>query len=529
MKSLEDVKPGDSLGRYELLAKVAQGGMAAVWAARLTGSRGFQRLVAIKTILPDLVDDPAFEQMFLDEAQLASRVQHPHVAQILDLGEQDGVLFLVMEWVEGESLSILQKASLKLTGKPVPLPIAARIIMQAAAGLHAAHELREEDGSPVELVHRDVSPQNILLSYKGSVKIVDFGIAKAMGRGSAETMAGKLKGKVPYMSPEQAIGDVIDRRTDVFALGTVFYQLALGKHPFRGDGDLETMNNILSRPVLPPRAIDPSFPAELEEVVMKAIAKDKDERFPTMAAFEAALGAAIARLGMLTSDSDVEAFVESVLGERAKKRRNSLKEAMRAADEQAAGFRETSFTLSSAVTQSGLSLAPRTLPEAPAHSGLSLAPLPAPPSSSPRLATPPSLVGFSREPEEPTSSKKLTVVALAIAAAALIGLASFAFLRGEPNDPSSATAAEPGVDLAPLPTEPAPEELVVNPQPTASADPEPAIDEPATELIIEEAAPATPEPVRKAASQKRAPQPAEVEKRVVPKRKKVPEIQDPGF
>ena len=510
--------------------------MAAVWAARLRGSRGFQRLVAIKTILPDLVDDPAFEQMFLDEAELAARVQHPHVAQILDLGEQDGVLYLVMEWVEGESLSILQKASLKLTEKPVPLPIAARIVMQAAAGLHAAHELRDEDGELIGLVHRDVSPQNILLSYKGSVKIVDFGIAKAMGRGSAETMAGKLKGKVPYMSPEQAIGEPIDRRTDVFALGTVFYQLALGKHPFRGESDVETMNNILSRPVLPPRAIEPSFPEELEEVVMKAIAKDKDERFPTMAAFEAALGAAIARLGMLTSDGDVEAFVEKVLGERAKRRRDALKEAMRAADEQATGFRDSSFTLSSAVTQSGLSLAPRTLPEAPPHSGLSLAPLPAP-SSSTRLATPPSLVGVAHEADT-TSSTKRAVVPLAIAAALAIGFGAFALLRKDPaaaSDAMPAAATEPVSKPASLPVEedPAPAELPADPAPAASAvevlEIVEAEEVEEAEDFTEKALPASPEPARKAVSKKREATPSPVEKRPLPKRKKVPEIQDPGF
>ena len=540
MKSLEDVKPGDSLGRYELLAKVAQGGMAAVWAARLTGTRGFQRLVAIKTILPDLVHDPAFEQMFLDEAQLAARVQHPYVAQILDLGEQEGVLYLVMEWVEGESLSVLQKASLKLTGKPVPLPIAARIVMQAAAGLHAAHELREEDGELVELVHRDVSPQNILLSYKGSVKVVDFGIAKAMGRGGAEVLAGKIKGKVPYMSPEQAKGDAIDRRTDVFALGTVFYQLALGRHPFRGESDNETMNNILTRPVLRPRAIDPSFPEELEEVVMRAIAKDKNERFPTMAAFEAALGAAIARLGMLTSDGDVADFVEKVLGERAKKRREALKEAMRAADEQAAGFREANFTLTTAVTQTGISRSAITFPDSPAPAKLELeAPLDlelAPPPPPPRMATPPSYVRVTRDVEPSSSGNKGVTIFVALAAAALIVAVAIGYWQRSKAEVVETTSLETEIEAAALPIDKIPTLEELKGLPPASTAVAPTGDDAAAELPLNETslilgvAVDDAEPSRKGASKKRTTQQAEEgEKRVAPKRKKVPEIQDPGF
>ena len=555
MKSLEDVKPGDSLGRYELLAKVAEGGMAAVWAARLTGTRGFQRLVAIKTILPALLHDPAFEQMFLDEATLASRVQHPHVAQILDLGEQDGVLYLVMEWVDGEPLSILQKASLRLTGKPVPLPIATRIVMQAAAGLHAAHELRDEDGTPLGLVHRDVSPQNILVSYRGSVKVVDFGIAKAMGRGTAEAMAGKIKGKVPYMSPEQAQGEEIDRRTDVFALGTVFYQLALGRHPFRGESDAETMNNLLSRPVAPPRAIDPSFPEEIENVILTAIAKNKDERFPTMAAFEAALGAAVARLGMLTSDDEVAAFVEKVLGERAKKRRESLKEAMRAADENAALVRESTPSLESVtpsfarrevafpeLPHAGLSLAPQTMLEAPADSGLELELEALPPQPRTRTVTQASFVRATRE-EQPKSSNKGIAIFVSLAAAALIGAAAFGYLRANLAGAEEATTGLE-IEAAPLPVDQIPtlEELKAASAAAAAAPAASAV-EPAEDVeiveegerVLDEPLPTFPASTRKTSTtptkKKDAAQATEEQKPAppAPKRKKVPEIQDPGF
>src|SRR5687767_12981590 len=181
--------PGIALGRYELLLPIAQGGMATVWVARQKGSRGFSRTVAVKTMLPNLSDDPQFEQMFLDEAALAARIHHPNVAEILDLGEQDEILYLVMEWVDGEALSVLHKGA-KKNDTHMPQRIALRMIAQACAGLHAAHELKDENEQLLGLVHRDVSPQNILVTYDGIVKLVDFGVAKAIGRAGGETTAG---------------------------------------------------------------------------------------------------------------------------------------------------------------------------------------------------------------------------------------------------------------------------------------------------------------------------------------------------
>ncbi|HRI70635.1 MAG TPA: serine/threonine-protein kinase, partial [Polyangium sp.] len=170
MTQPDKLSPGMVLGRYELLLPIAQGGMATVWAARQKGSRGFQKTVAIKTMLPALSDDPQFEQMFLDEAALASRIHHPNVAEILDVGEQDDVIYIVMEWVDGEALSVLTKTS-KKNNVTFPQRIALRIVRQACGGLHAAHELRDESEQLLDLVHRDVSPQNILVTYDGVVKI----------------------------------------------------------------------------------------------------------------------------------------------------------------------------------------------------------------------------------------------------------------------------------------------------------------------------------------------------------------------
>jgi serine/threonine-protein kinase len=376
--------PGTVLGRYELLLPIASGGMATVWVARLKGSRGFSKTVAVKTILPSLSDDPTFEQMFLDEATLASKIQHPNVAHIIDLGEEDEVLFLAMEWVDGESLSTLSKFSRK-NGTDIPLRVGLKIASQAAAGLHAAHELRDEDDRLLELVHRDVSPQNILVSSTGLVKIVDFGVAKAMGRGG-ETTAGQLKGKVPFMSPEQARGAKVDRRTDIFALGIILYRLATGTHPFLDDSDVRTMRNIITRPVMPPRVKNPSLSPEIERVILKALAKDPDKRQQTAAELEIELEAAIAAspsVGGPIHLDEIGTFVRSTLGERDRKRRAAIRDAALKIDEQA-------------------TLVASNPPES--LSGVMFTRMQTPPrASSPRLESSPEV--SSRKPEEVTEAR----------------------------------------------------------------------------------------------------------------------------
>jgi serine/threonine-protein kinase len=330
---------------------IATGGMATVWAARLKGTRGFQKIVAIKTILPQLSEDPTFEQMFLDEASLASRIRHPNVAQILDLGEEAGVLFLVMDWVDGEPLSAVLKAASRDRGS-IPLPITVRIISQAAAGLHAAHELRDESGNLLGLVHRDASPQNILVTFDGVVKVVDFGIAKAAGRGSADTNAGQIKGKAAYMSPEQVKGGELDRRTDVFALGTILYLMTTGRHPFRGENDVATLYSISSNShVILPSRIHRHFPVSLEAVIMKALAKDPDERFASAHDLQRALDMSLPAARRLTTDAEVAAFMDSLLSERHEQGKAALKMALRLADQRAQGRHPSS---PSEISQTGL-------------------------------------------------------------------------------------------------------------------------------------------------------------------------------
>lgn len=326
------IAPGHVLGRYELLMPIAAGGMAMVWAARLKGTRGFQKIVAVKTMLPKLSEDVQFEQMFLDEASLASQVRHPQVVEILDLGEQDGVLFLVMEWIDGVPLNQLMKAAKASGGMPVPVAI--RIVMQVLAGLHAAHELRDQSGTLVGLVHRDVSPQNVLVTYDGVTKVVDFGVAKATALGGGATGQGQIKGKVGYMAPEQIEGEPIDRRADLFATGIVLYALTTGKHPFRRESDAATMYNICSSdPVIAPSRFIPDFPAPLENVLLKALAKAPADRYQTANEMLRDLDQALPPEERANTDEHVAQFVRKMVGDRLDERRGTLHSALARADE----------------------------------------------------------------------------------------------------------------------------------------------------------------------------------------------------
>lgn len=326
------IAPGHVLGRYELLMPIAAGGMAMVWAARLKGTRGFQKIVAVKTMLPKLSEDAQFEQMFLDEASLASQIRHPHVVEILDLGEQDGVLFLVMEWIDGVPLNQLMKAAKSAGG--MPLPIAVRVVMQTLAGLHAAHELKDNKGQLVGLVHRDVSPQNVLVTYDGVTKVVDFGVAKATAIGDGATGQGQIKGKVGYMAPEQIEGEPIDRRADLFAVGIVLYALTTGKHPFRRESDAATMYNICSpQAVLPPSKFLPDYPPALEKVLLRSLAKIPADRYQTANDMLRELDQVLPPDERAKTDEDVALFVRKLVGDRLDERRGTLHNALARADE----------------------------------------------------------------------------------------------------------------------------------------------------------------------------------------------------
>jgi serine/threonine protein kinase len=280
------LSPGTKLGRYELRRMLAVGGMAELHLARATGIEGFQKLVVLKRILPHLADDPEFVRLFLDEARLAATLHHPNVVEVFDIGSHEGSYFFTMEYVRGQDLGSVITAARK-RGEGLLLENALAIVIGVAEGLHHAHEMRDAAGQPLGVVHRDVSPSNVMLTYAGAVKLCDFGIAKAVAR-QART-DGNIKGKVSYLSPEQCRGEALDRRSDVFALGVVLYELTVGKRLFRGPTELDIMKQITERPIAAPTSLSAEYPLALEEIVMRALERDPAKRYATAQELQLAL------------------------------------------------------------------------------------------------------------------------------------------------------------------------------------------------------------------------------------------------
>ena len=269
----------ERIGRYELLRRLGAGGMAEVHLARATGFEGFEKLLVLKRILPHLAADTHFVQMFLAEARLAALLQHPNIVQVYDLGKDGTNFFFTMEFVYGENAYAISRAARKRR-EELPIELAVGIIIGAAAGLHYAHERVGMDGKPLGIVHRDVSPTNLMVTYDGCPKVADFGIAKVTSRTDV-TQAGIRKGKVPYMSPEQCKAARVDRRSDVFALGICLYELSTGARLFDGDNEFGVMNRIVTGDIPLPSTRRANYPKGLERIVMKALSVDIDKRYPT--------------------------------------------------------------------------------------------------------------------------------------------------------------------------------------------------------------------------------------------------------
>jgi serine/threonine protein kinase len=320
--------PGYTLDRYELLCPIAEGGMASVWIARLHGKLGFEKLVALKTILPKYAADAAFQEMLLDEARVASRIHHLNVAQILDLGEEQGILYLVAEWIDGDSLFKLHHLVAR-KGLSFPSGILLRILADTCAGLHVAHELCDENDNPLGVVHRDVSPENILVSAQGIAKLIDFGIAKARNRFARDTRSGIVKGTLPYMAPEQARGLRLDRRADIWAIGTILYWLLSGKAPYDGGSPMETLGLVASgrRPAPLPATVHPAIRA----VISKALSPQLDARFATAADLRDEIEGAMTAASATATTSDVAAFIGKHMGDRAAARKHAIDLAIKAA------------------------------------------------------------------------------------------------------------------------------------------------------------------------------------------------------
>jgi serine/threonine protein kinase len=268
----------DAYGPYRLIDRVAVGGMAEVFKAKRSGVEGFEKVVAVKRILPHLSDNQEFVDMFVDEAKMVAGLTHPNIVQIFDLGKIDKSYYIAMEYVHGHDLrTILKRAKEK--GMRMPLDLSLHIVKEVCASLEYAHRKKDDKGRPMQIVHRDVSPQNIMISFEGDVKLTDFGIAKAATKAS-NTDRGALRGKLLYMSPEQAWGKPIDRRSDLFSLGIVLYEMVTDQKPFLGGStELSILEAVRQGEIARPRSINPRIPESLENVVLKALAKDADERY----------------------------------------------------------------------------------------------------------------------------------------------------------------------------------------------------------------------------------------------------------
>jgi len=384
------------LDRYELLYEVGRGGMGSVWAAVLRGKHGFEKLVAIKTVLPEFAAEPRFRQLLLNEARITARIEHPNVVQTFELGEHHGSLYVVMEWVEGESLHVLQR-DMERAGHPVvPIGVTLRVVADVCAGLHAAHEMRDANGAPACIVHNDISPHNILLTSRGIAKLADFGVAKIVNRPTGltgTTDMASLRGKLQYIAPERLSGHA-DRRSDIWSLGIVLREL-----------------------------LPAQMPASCRRVVDRAVASARERRFGTAYEFARAIESVMDECQLSTTTADVASFFDPAL-----RARSAIR--MRFADA-TAGMAQTLNVV-------------RDLRPPPVHIPALPADIPRPPADIPR--PPPSLGGEtlplsrtlavrsslspSRSPSPPRRSNVRLVVAILVCALALVsGLVLFAVTR----------------------------------------------------------------------------------------------------
>ncbi|MBA3458886.1 MAG: protein kinase [Deltaproteobacteria bacterium] len=305
---------GEKLGRYEILKHLANGDVAELFLARATGLEGFERHVVIKKLREELASDRSVVDAFVTEARLAATLHHQHIVQVHDIGEQDGAHFFAMEYVHGEEVRRLLATAFERNEK-IPLDHVIAITMATATALHHAHEQKGSDEKSLEIVHRDVSPSNILIGYDGNIKVVDFGIARATLR-TAQTQTGMLRGKAPYMSPEQASGKKIDRRSDVFSLGIVLYELVTCRRLFKASNEYLTMSAVVACTVPPPSKFRPDLPKPLEQVVLRALARDPGARFQTAQQLLEALDKVANELGLRVSNHALAAYMKHMFGER---------------------------------------------------------------------------------------------------------------------------------------------------------------------------------------------------------------------
>lgn len=307
---MSDSELPKTIAQYEIIRKLAQGGMAEVFLAKQKGYQGFEKLVVIKRILPELANSEDFIRMFLDEARTAADLRHSNIVQILEVGQEHGNYHIVMEFLHGQDLRRVLRQQLS-QGARVPLQHALQIILDSAAGLHNAHQKKDMNGRRLGIVHRDVSPQNIIVTYEGNAKIVDFGIAKAATQ-TVKTKTGVIKGKYSYMSPEQASVAPLDHRSDQFALGIVAYELILGKRLFKYPNEMMTLHAVIECKITPPVNVLPGFPQALNDILMKALSPQAEDRYPDMMAFSDAIEEFMANEGLVHGPARVSKYMKGL-------------------------------------------------------------------------------------------------------------------------------------------------------------------------------------------------------------------------
>lgn len=463
---------GVRFGKYVLHARVGAGGMAEVWRATLPGASGVHKPCVVKRIRPELAADPEFVRMFVDEARISISLQHGNLVPILDFGEVDGSYYLAMEYVHGKDLRAVLDET-RRRREIVPIEPATLIAIEVCRGLAYAHGKTSPDKHSLGLVHRDVSPSNILLSFEGDVKLSDFGIAKVHSR-TRVTMATSLKGKVPYMSPEQASGNRVDSRTDIWAVGVVLYEMLTGRRPFQGADRVATLGLVREGAFQPPRTHRPDLPTDLDEAIRVALAKDPADRFQEARAMQVVLTRFLGRYDSTITSVDLRTHLARLFPEEIEALEPGADPDKTTVDEFDQAVRDAWSMGADRRTMSHRSV-PEAEEEAAGAGATSVDSSPEAgtvPETRPSKPEPPVPSVPSVPPAVPSRSRRWLAIPLSLAvggAVALVIAPSIGLERSEP-----ATAAPPPIaPLALPPLPPAPATVIASPPPTpASAEPE---------------------------------------------------------
>lgn len=425
----------DRFDQYQIVEKIASGGMAELYKARRSGAEGFEKTVAIKKILPHLADDEQFIAMFADEAKLAAQLNHPNIVHIYDLGKiESGGYFIAMEYVEGRDLRAILEAG-RETGSPLPVPLAVYVAAKVASALDYAHRRRDADGGELNIVHRDVSPQNILISYEGDIKLCDFGIAKAASKVS-QTKSGALKGKIQYMSPEQAWGKPIDRRSDLFSLGVVLSEMLTGERLFRGDSDMTVLEKVRVAEVAAPSSINPEVPKSLDAIVLKTLAVNSDERHGNASDLLRDLESVLYSYSPAPGSADLAIYLHRLQSEEAAAAEARQREVARAPEEPERKRRSKGTPFARRATGSVPAVS---IPSVPPPSPPPAAPIPAK-----KVSTGSGVFGTfsSKRVEAERKGRKPLFVAIGFAVVLLIGASIWLVQRGVPSLPTPASVTK---------------------------------------------------------------------------------------